>query len=155
MGMSIEESDNGTKQRTIEEFKEIPKELEETIAQELDDIWQKIYNLAIELCPKDTGALASSIELESEGGSGVIGVSGISGDFYTGSIYAGNDEIINPKSGRATSEYALFVHDGHAIGDMFYEGVAFLADAVAAYQTELDAAVDRAMNEMRINKEGT
>lgn len=151
--IGITETDDGTKERTKEAIQDISDNLPDAIATELDDIWHKIWDLAIELCPKDTGALASSIEIESEGGSGAIGVSGISGDFYTGSIYAGNEEVINPKSGRATSEYALFVHDGHAIGDMFYEGVAFLADAVAAYQTEIDAAVAKAMSEMGINKQ--
>ena len=38
------------------------------IALELDEIWQKIKDEAISRCPKKSGALASSIELESEGG---------------------------------------------------------------------------------------
>lgn len=156
--MAVEITFDGTIDRTIAECEMIPADLIAQIQIELDAIWEKIRDLAIEMCPKDTGALASSIEIESEGGSGAIGVSGISadGDFYSNTIFAGNDEVVNPKTGKPTSFYALFVHDGHAMpnGDI-YEGVPFLTEAIDAYQSELDNVVDTAMNELGLNQEGT
>jgi hypothetical protein len=156
--IGITETDNGTKQRTIQDYEDIRDNLESTIAQEHDIVWQAIKDLAIDLCPKETGALASSIELESEGGSGAIGqnktTSTVGGDFYSNSIYAGNGSVINPISGKSTAEYALFVHDGHMIGDIMWEGVPFLTEAVAAYEDELEAAVNRALDELGANTQG-
>lgn len=157
MSCGVGIDDGGTLDQCIATYETIPADIIAEIQNELDEIWEKIRDAAIDLCPKDTGALASSIEIESEGGTGAIKVSGISsdGDFYSNSIYAGNDSVINPKSGRATSEYALFVHDGHAMPNgMFYEGVPFLADAVDKYQDELDSVVDRALDELGLNEEG-
>ena len=154
--IGITESDDGTKGRTKQEVQDISDNLPEAIAHELDIVWQKIRDLAIDLCPKETGALASSIELESEGGSGTISATSTSGgDFYSNSIFAGNDDVVNPISGKPTSEYAILVHDGHMMKDgMFWEGVPFLTEAVAAYEDELDAAVDRALDELGANTQG-
>jgi hypothetical protein len=153
--IGITESDDGTKERTREEVQDISDNLSETIAHELDIVWKAIRDLAIDLCPKDTGALASSIELASEGGSGVISASSTSGgDFYSNSISAGNDSIINPISGKPTSLYAGWVHDGHMMGDIMWEGLPFLTDAVAQYEDELEAAVDRALDELGANTQG-
>jgi hypothetical protein len=148
MAMSLDISDNGTLEDVEMSLQEIRDNIERQIALELDIIWEQIRDLAIEMCPKETGALASSIEIENEGGSGAIGVSGISGGlFYNSSIYAGNFATSNAR-GEPTALYALFVHDGHALPNGgFHEGVAFLTDAVAAFQDELDACVDRAMSE--------
>lgn len=147
--MTVSVFDDGTIAQTEMIVEEIRDNIADQVALELDATWEKIRDYAIMECPKETGALASSIEIENEGGSGAIGVSGISGgDFYSSSIYAGNESVVNPISGKPTSEYALFVHDGHAMPNgEFYEGVPFLADAVAAFQDELDGAVDRAMSE--------
>jgi hypothetical protein len=147
--MSIGITNDGTIQDTELSLQEIRDNIAYEVAQELDMIWEEIRDLAIEICPKETGALASSIEIENEGGSGAIGVSGIAGgEFYSSSIYAGNESVVNPITGQTTAEYALFVHDGHAMPNgMFYEGVPFLAEAVAAYESELDAAVDKAMSD--------
>jgi len=147
--MSTSISDDGSFENVELSLQEIRDNIEQQIALELDIIWEQIRDLAIEICPKETGALASSIEIENEGGSGSIGVSGISGgEFYSSSIYAGNESVVNPVTGKTTAEYALFVHDGHAMPNgMFYEGVPFLADAVAAFQAELDACVDKAMSD--------
>lgn len=149
MAICIYESDGGTKQRTINELTKFRDELPSQVAMELDEIWQKIRDKAIELCPKLSGALASSIELESEGGSGAIGARG-DGDFYSNAIYAGNDQTFNSE-GVPTSQYAQLVHDGHATRDGgFFEGIPFLEDALAAYASELDSCVDRAMKEMGV-----
>ena len=158
MAIDIQVTDDGTTQEVYDTVEYIKEELTSYIAIELQEVWENIRNLAIEICPKDTGALASSIMLESEGGGGgvyqnfqPVQVSG-DGDFYSNSIYAGDASIINPKTGEPTDLYALFVHDGHAMRDGgFYEGVAFLTDAVDAYEGELDSCVDRAMTEMGIN----
>jgi hypothetical protein len=123
-------------------------EMNSAIALELDAIWQNIKELAIELCPKETGSLASSITLESEGGTGQIGESGAC-EFYSNAIYAGSDAIVNPKTGKPTSEYVLFVHEGHRTrSGEFWEGEPFLTEALDYYQAELERAVDRAFREL-------
>lgn len=158
MAMGIEIGGEGTIIQTESDIEEIRDNIEAQIALELDDVWQQILEAAIEMCPKETGALASSIRLEGESGysRGAIGVSGISGgEFYSNSIYAGRADVINPVTGEPTDLYALFVHDGHAMPNgEFYEGVPFLADAVAEYQNELDTAVDRACSENNWNTQG-
>lgn len=123
------------------QLEEIRDNLEDEVRAELDSIMEKVKDMAIEMCPKETGALASSISLES----GAIQ----SGDFYGSSIYAGSEDIINPITGKATSEYALFVHDGHAMPNGgFYEGVPFLDEAMQFYEAELELAVSRALAQL-------
>jgi hypothetical protein len=126
-------------------------DLPDAVCDELDAVWQKIRDLAIDLCPKESGALASSIEIESEGGSGSIGRSGgTQGEFYSNSIYAGNDETFNFE-GQPTSQYAGLVHDGHAMRDgSWWEGCPFLEDAVDFYEEELNQIVNNAINSMEI-----
>ncbi|MGA3110581.1 MAG: hypothetical protein ABSE15_00930 [Candidatus Bathyarchaeia archaeon] len=117
------------------------------VAEELDAVWALIRDKAIELCPKESGALASSIELESEGGSGAVSASQ-GATIYENAIYAGNDSTFN-FDGQPTSQYAQAVHDGHMMADgSFWEGVPFLEDALDAYESELDSAIDRAMSEL-------
>jgi hypothetical protein len=142
--ISISETDNGTKQNVIRTLEEIRDNLEPAIAQELEAVMQKVLETAIELCPKDTGSLASSISLES----GTIE----SGDFYGCSIFAGNEGIVNPVTGKPTSEYAQLVHDGHVLRDgTIYEGVPFLTEALMMYEDELESAVSRALSELKAN----
>jgi hypothetical protein len=121
-------------------------EMNEAVAEELDSVWQQIKEMAIELCPKDTGALASSIKLGSEGGQGVV----LAGnEFYGDTISAGEDNIVNPKSGAPTSSYAIAVHDGHLLRNgQFWEGTPFLEDALDAFASELELAVNRAMQKL-------
>ncbi len=120
------------------------------VAEELDAVWQLIRDKAIELCPKESGALASSIELESEGGSGAVSAtSAYQGQtIYENAIYAGNDSTFNFE-GQPTSQYADLVESGHMLpnGD-FWEGTPFLEDAVDFYDSELEAAVGRALDEL-------
>jgi len=165
--MGIEIEGEGTIIQTELSIEEIRDNIAAQVALELSIVWEQIKDLAIIICPKETGALASSIMTESEGGGGAImaggegggtgtmRVGGGDGDFYNNAIFAGSSDVINSKSGLPTSFYALFVHDGHTMPDgNFYEGVPFLTDAVMAYQDELDTAVDRAMSENDWNTQG-
>ena len=163
MAVAVEMTDDGTIIQVEETIETINERLPEYVAEELADVWQLIKAEAIELCPKDTGALASSIRLESEGGGGGIykdfqpvQISGTGGgvgtDFYSDTIFAGDANIINPKSHEPTDLYALFVHDGHLMRDgTMYEGSFFLERAVAKYENEIDEAVDRALSELGVN----
>lgn len=142
-GTSSEQKEKFESEATVKrQLAEIRDNLESEVKAELDSVMQKIKLAAIELCPKDTGALASSISLDEHGAIQ-------SGDFYGCSIFAGSDDIINPKTGKPTSEYALFVHDGHAMRDgTFWEGIPFLDEAMLMYFDELEAAVDRALKSL-------
>jgi hypothetical protein len=150
MSYAEEVTDGGSIQAVEENIEYTRDELESAVIAELDAIWKAIEELAVELCPCDTGALRLSITLESEGGSGSIFASSGSSSvpFYSNSIYAGDPRIINPKTGKATSEYADLVESGHMIGSVFWEGVPFLEDALMAYEAELMAAVDQALEEL-------
>lgn len=153
--MSISLTKDPTLYRWVDDtgadYREFHEEMNEKIALELDSIWQKIKDLAIDLCPKESGALASSIELESEGGSGVVGVQGsvMQGQvIYQNAIFAGNDETFN-FDGQPTSQYALAQHDGFLMKNgEFFEGTPFLTDAVDFYNSELEEAVNRALDEL-------
>jgi hypothetical protein len=125
-----------------EEIKDMIDNLPAEIAQELDNVMQKILSLAIELCPKDTGALASSINLEG-------GAISEGNDFYNASIYAGSEDIINPKTGKPTSEYAMMVHEGHFDkSGKWVEGIPFLEEAMMQFEDELEDCIARAMSEL-------
>jgi len=129
----------------VDERDDFWDEFNDAIRAELDGVWQDIKNRSIELCPKESGALASSIELESEGGSGTVGASDT---LYTNAIYAGNDQTFNFE-GQPTSQYASAVHDGHMLanGD-FWEGCPFLTDALDQYEGALLDAVARGLDQV-------
>src|SRR5208283_3849556 len=132
MCMSLSETKRGLWE-TQEDIRTLRDDFPDAVAAELDNIWQLIRDKAIELCPKESGALASSIELESEGGSGTKGVSATQGGvIYENAIYAGNDSTFN-FDGQPTSQYALAVHDGHMLPNgMMTMGNPFLEDALDA-----------------------
>jgi hypothetical protein len=138
---------------TQNDIRSIRDDFPDFLCDELDAIWQSIKDLAVDLCPKESGALASSIELESEGGSGRIssGETAVQGaEFYSNAIYAGNDSTFNFQ-GQPTSQYAQAVHDGHMLKDgSFWEGTPFLEDALDAYESELESAVDKALSDLEI-----
>jgi hypothetical protein len=122
-------------------------EIEDEVSAELDSVLELIKNAAIEMCPKDTGALASSITI---GNTGIVSA----GDFYGNSISVGSEDVINPKTGISTAFYASLVHDGHAMRNgEFWEGIPFLDEAMLMYFEELERAVDRALKEVA-EKEG-
>lgn len=137
-----EEEAHRVKMLLISQLEEIRDGIEDELSAELSKIMLAVQQLAIEMCPKDTGALASSITLDN---SGAVQA----GDFYGNTISAGSENIVNPVSGKPTAEYALFVHDGHAMPNgMFYEGVPFLTEAMLMFESELESAVDKAMKEL-------
>lgn len=133
---TIDPAFHSDKHYAMSQLSEIRDNIESELKAELDAIMQKVLAMAIEICPKDTGALASSISLEN----GVISAS----DFYGSSIYAGDENIINPKTGVPTSEYAGLVHDGHGN----YEGVPFLAESLMFYEEQLASAVEKALKSL-------
>ena len=131
------ESENAVR----DQLERLTDNLEGAVSAELMEIMEMVKDLAVELCPKETGALASSISLES----GSIS----SGDFFNASIYAGSPDIINPISGKPTSEYAQLVHDGHALRNgTFFEGEPFLEDALMAYEGDIEEAVTKALSQL-------
>ena len=118
MACSVSETKQGMRE-TEQDIRSLRDDLPNQIALKLDEIWQKIKDEAISSAQKSRGALTpSSIQLESEGGSGVLRVR--LGRFYKvqqfmkNAIYAGNDETFN-FSGQPTSQYAQAVHDGHML----------------------------------------
>jgi hypothetical protein len=103
---------------------------------------QSIKALAIELCPKETGALASSISLEG-------GAISSGNDFFEAQIFAGSEDIVNPISGKPTSEYADLIESGHLMRDnTFWEGCPFLEDAMMAFESEIEACVTKALSQL-------
>lgn len=152
--IGIFESDGGTKIRTLGELGDMCDNISDSVRAELELIWREIEQTAIDLCPKDTGSLASTITSIEGSGEGAISATSTSGqEIFNRSLIAGDESVINPKTGKPTSEYAGFVHDGHMIGNMMWEGVPFLTEALLFYEDELEAAVDRAMSELGVNKE--
>lgn len=136
------------KMQIIEKLGEIRDGLEEEVSAELSRVMVEVQQLSVEMCPKETGALASSISLV---GGSLEKSSGA--DFFECSIYAGSEDIVNPISGVPTSQYAELVHDGHTMRDgMFWSGVPFLTDALAAFEDELNSIVDKALKEMDIGE---
>ncbi|MGA2522912.1 MAG: HK97 gp10 family phage protein [Candidatus Bathyarchaeia archaeon] len=127
----------------MNQLQSINDDLEGAVSAELDAVMQKVLAAAIDLCPKDTGALASSINLEG-------GAISAGSDFYEANIYAGSEDVINPKTFVPTSQYAMLVHDGHVSrdGKTMYEGVPFLTEALLMYEEELENAVGKAMQEL-------
>ena len=152
--IGLSESDNGTKMGVRETVRKMSEELPEEVREELDAIWKLIEEAGIDLCPKDTGALASTVKsTESEGGA-ISATSLTSEDIFNKTLIAGDDSVINYKTGKATSEYAGWVHDGHMMRDgTFWEGVPFLVEALLMYENELEAAVDRAMQKVQAGTE--
>jgi len=149
--MSLSETKKGMFE-VEQDIRTLRDDFPDAVCAELDEIWMQIRDKAIELCPKESGALASSIELESEGGSGTVGSGATTqgGVIYENAIYAGNDETFNFE-GQPTSQYALSCHDGHMLpnGD-FWEGTPFLEDAVDAFEDELNSIVDKALSSLEI-----
>jgi hypothetical protein len=142
MTVTIDEDFHRQKHIVMAQLAEIRDGICEQITTELDSIMLQVQQLAIEMCPKQTGALASSIS--TTGGAISAGST-----FYEASISAGDPSIINPISGKATSEYAELVESGHTMRDgMFWSGVPFLEDAMMAFEGELSACVDRALKEL-------
>ena len=142
MGITWDKEKFEQEEEVKRQLEKIRDELCEQISNELDAIMERVKADAIMMCPKDTGALASSISTEG-------GVTGSSSTFYEASIFAGDPSIINPKSGKSTAEYAELVESGHALRDgTFWEGSEFLSQAMQMHEAELEEAVNRALAEL-------
>lgn len=145
--IGIEETDNGTKQKVGIRLKKDMESISDEVKNELEHIWSLIEQAAIDMCPVDTGALRSTIKTIEGGGEGAISATS---DIINKSLIAGDDGVINWKTQKPTSMYAGFVHDGHALRDgSMWEGIPFLVEAILAYEGELEAAVDRAVQNLQ------
>jgi len=147
----IEESDGGTKALMKKKLKKMKESVDQAIAGELNLVWANILNDAIRFCPKETGALASTIKII-EGMLGGLGMGRMVGKaVFDRTIIAGDATIINPKSGIPVI-YASWVHDGHIMPDgTFWGGIPFLTEALANNEGDLMKAVERALK--RLGKE--
>jgi hypothetical protein len=152
--IGLSESDNGTKMGVRETVRKMGEEFPEEVKAELEAIWKLIEEAGIDLCPKDTGALASTVKSTEDESEGAISASSsASNEVFNRSLIAGDESVINQKTGKSTAEYAGWVHDGHMMRDgTFWEGVPFLVEALLMYENELEEAVDRAMQKIQ---EGT
>jgi hypothetical protein len=155
MPVAVYESDNGTKARVKETVRLMGEELPDAVRQELEEIWTKIEQAAIDLCPVDTGALASTIKSVEGGGGAISATSMTTNDIFNRTLIAGDETVINRKTGKSTAEYAGWVHDGHAMRDgTMWEGVPFLVEGLMMYEEELQAAIDKAVKELQGGKSG-
>ena len=147
--IGIFESDGGTKKRTQNDLKDFMKKFTKESKQGLEDVWNKIYEDAVANCPVDTMSLVGTIRMvtdssnPSSGSSQAIGGQGPTGysiTIFNGAITVGDEAVINPKNGIATSVYASIVHDG----SIYVAGRPFLTDAFLKYEQELYDAVAQA-----------
>mgnify|MGYP001054056052 CR=1 FL=1 len=142
MSVQIQEDDNGTKEKTIEEIDGIKKELPPEVAKQLNKVWEKILRDARTLCPVDTGTLKSTIRtMRTPKGLMSSGVGG-SKDFiiFDRALVAGDSTVTKPTGEPCI--YARWVHDGHVMRNgQFWAGVPFLANALDMNETELEAAI--------------
>jgi len=152
---SVTESDDGTKGRVKQTIKEIGEGLSDEVRKELEEIWAKIEEAAKDLCPIDTGALVSTIQSVESGGGAISATSMTSNEVFNKSLIAGDESVVNKKTGKSTAEYAGLVHDGHATRDgIMWYGVPFLTEALMMYEEELQAAIDKALKELQGGKVG-
>ena len=152
--IGIEEDDNGSKKALADSLSASQTQLVEDAQSKLDEVWDKIYETALMLCPVDTGTLLSTIKIV-QGDSGTPEGSsytpeGSGGEeaitIYDSTIMAGDESVINPKSGMPCI-YAQWVHDGHLTrGGTITEPQPFLEDAILEHEAELDEAINDMMD---------
>jgi len=112
---------------------------------ELDRVWRMIKDRAYANCPKRRGFLANTIRVTS------MPVGAMTGSWSrVKAIQVFNKTII---AGDITKgvDYATWVHDGHKIkgtSNKRVEGMPFLTEAIAAYDTELNDAIQRALKKL-------
>lgn len=155
------EDDGGTKKRVIDDIVWVQDSLIEEAQSRLDEVWDKILETAIMLCPFDTGTLMTTIRIEkgygatSEEGAFVdsftTSASGGEGGtksviVYDSTITAGDETVINTRTGQPCI-YAGWVHDGHYDkAGKWVNGVPFLEEAIEENSAELDAALNAVFN---------
>jgi len=152
MSVLIQEGPEGerTKRALIDSLGKLRRDFEEgnKIRNNLDEVIDKIVEMAIDECPKDTGTLASTIKAIDGSLGGIFGGGIKSLTVFNKTIMAGDVTKINPKTGKPC-DYASLVHDGHTTkSGGFWGGIPFLTNAMMAYEDEIEAAIDRALKEM-------
>lgn len=155
MVVPIKESDNGTKKRTRDEVGKLNDAITEEARKELEDVWNRIYNDALANCPIDTGTLVGSIRLTTDSSKDFTTLDMPESEFsgqgkavslFNGMLTAGDDSI-NPKSNKASVEYAALVHDGHmAKNGGWVEGSYFLTKALEDNEDALFRAIQKAID---------
>jgi hypothetical protein len=153
----VEEDDNGTKEKLREDLDSEQKAMHENMQSSLEEVWQKIFDLAFILCPVDTGTLQSTIALVlNEPAKGWTSYSYGGGNkaitIYDATIVAGDDSITRPDGYPCI--YAQWVHDGHYTPwGTWVEEQPFLEMAIMAYEGELQQAIERVMRELEEGRE--
>jgi len=152
MSIVLVETDNGTKQLTIDKLKELRRKIPIEFEKALDMVWDKIFFTAIMLCPVDTGTLMSTIKVERGGGVMSGGFSNIRAiTIFDSTIIAGDERVVNPKSGKPCI-YATWVHDGHFDrGGKWIPAQPFLTDALKAHEAELEEAIKNVQKALEEN----
>jgi hypothetical protein len=144
--IGILESDKGSKGKVAKKLEEDNKKLNKDIQGSLDEVWDKIFEAAIMLCPIDSGTLLSTIRIVKN--SPDILLSGGIGGFpkaitiYDSTIIAGDEAVTRPDGYPCI--YAQWVHDGHFTPwGTWVPPQPFLTDAILMYEKELEDAVIR------------
>lgn len=147
MTIGIEESDNGTKQRLKDRLEKDQEKISKDVANNLEEVWQKIFDWAFINCPYETGTLQSTMDL-------VINDVGLMSGAWTTSkaitifdstISAGDESASRPDGYPCI--YATWVHDGHFTPQgIWVPPQPWLADAIAMFEDELWDAIKRVMD---------
>lgn len=146
MGAVIHEDDGGTKKKTLEKMKQLSSYLNVYVAYELDKIWKDVEDDARIMCPFETGSLRDTIRtIKSPIGQLTGNWSRVKEvKVFDRTLVAGDETKSNYKTGRPVN-YATWVHDGHNMRDgSFWEGVPFLAEALAKNDGKIMRAIENA-----------
>jgi len=102
--------------------------------------------VAKQLCPIDTGTLATSIRIVTQaptGGFFEVTKDPLSNKIGVTALITAGGWLVNPKTGRIV-DYAQAVHDGHITrGGGYYMGVPFLTMAIDQCEPEYQMMVKR------------
>jgi hypothetical protein len=148
----IEETDDETKQQLVEDLEKQNEKLHEDLQDSLSDIWQKIFDYAFILCPVETGTLQSTLRLiTNEPASEWTSYSGGGGNkvltVFDSSIMVGDESVSRPDGYPCI--YGQWVHDGHFTPwGTWVEAQPFLEDAVLAFESELEEAIQKVTHEL-------
>lgn len=149
MSIVLSETDNGTKREVVEALKKYDKKLSKTVADRLEQVWDQILWDAIMECPIVTGTLVSTIKIVEGAFGDMMGTHIAARTVFDRSIVAGDETIINPRTGQPCI-YAQWVHDGHSQSGTgrWIAGHPFLEIALDMNMAELETAIEAAMKEM-------
>lgn len=155
---TVIESDLGTKDMAIRACQRIREMRDDKLDHMMAMFWRKVYYRAIQECPKETGALASSHRVkradeEASGPNtvalrgGMSGATGTSADDVVKQWYitAGGEGVVNPRHGKEV-DYAEAVHNGYRRGKKWISGNPWLARAWNKSVTDFDQFVEDYIN---------